>query len=79
MADEAEAIALEHEVVRVRTAVVNDHAARVRRAAGARVAAAWTGDDGEDLGAVIDDVIECRFDGIGGDVELSGLSHGKLP
>ena len=77
--NEAEAVALEREVVRVRTAVVNDHAARIGRAAGARVAAAGTGDDSEDLVAVIDDVIERRFDGVGGDVELSGVSHGKLP
>ena len=29
--------------------------------------------------AVVDDVIERRLDGIGGDVEFGGLSHGKLP
>src|SRR5665213_552142 len=62
---ETEAIAVQHEVLGVGAAGVDDDTTRVRRAAGAGIAAAGTGNDGEDFGPVVDDVIERRLDRIG--------------
>ncbi len=79
---ETEAVAVQHEVFRMRTAVVNSDAARIGRAARARVAAARTGDDGEDLGSIVDDVIERRLDRVGNrtgsGVELGRKRHRQL-
>ena len=74
---ETEAVAVQHEILGVRAAVVNSDAARIGRAAGARVAAAGAGDDGEDLGSVVDDVVERRLDRVGyrtGAVSSSAVS-----
>ena len=63
----------------MRSAVVDRDAVRVGRGPGARVAAAGCGHDGEDRLAVVDDVIECRFDRIRRDIEFCGLGHRGTP
>jgi hypothetical protein len=74
---EAKAVAVQLKLAGVRAAVVDAHAPRIGLAAGARVAAAWSGNNGEDRRAVVDNVIERRFDGIRGGIEF--CSQGHLP
>ena len=62
---EAEAVAIQHEILGMQAAIVERDAARIGRAAGARVATAGRCHDGEDLGSVVDDVIERRLNGVG--------------
>ncbi len=75
--DEAEAVLLEHEPIRVQPAVVHGHAARVRRAAGAHVERARPARIGEELFAVVVDVVERRLDR-GGGVDFGSRGHGEL-
>ena len=80
--DEAKAMALKHKILRVRATIVNRDPAPIGLTAGARVAAAGAGDDGEDLAAIIHDVIERRLDLVRRSLELGalgcGLRHGEL-
>ena len=48
---------------------MNGYTARIGLAAGARVAAAPTGDDGEDLAAVVDDVVQRRLNMVGREMD----------
>ena len=78
---EAESVALQVEFPGVRPAVVNGDAARVRRAARADIGAAGAGGDGEDLAAVVGDVVERRFDLVDrfrGRGAFENLGHGSL-
>src|SRR5690242_17593969 len=81
VAHKAKAVTLQSKIIRMGPAIVNGHAPRIRRAAGARIGTARTGDYGEDLVAVVDDVIERGFDVIGREVKFGGLGngHGGLP
>ena len=79
VADETEAVAVEHEIFRQRPAVVDDDAPRVGCSSAAYILAAGPGRDGEDLAAVIDDVVERRLDGIGGDIEFGSLAPWRAP
>jgi hypothetical protein len=82
VAQEAKAVALQLKILRLEAAVVNGYAARIGLTARAGVAAAWTGDDRENLAAVIHDVIERRLDLVRRQLELGalgcGLRHGRL-
>jgi hypothetical protein len=74
----AKAASLQIELFDVRTAVMNFHAARIGRAAGSCIAAARAGDDGENLAAIIHDVVKRSLYCIRGNVEFGGLAHGAL-
>jgi hypothetical protein len=69
-------MALKHKILRVRATIVNRDPARIGLTAGARVAAAGAGDDGEDLAAIIYDVIERRLDLVRRSLELGALGCG---
>jgi hypothetical protein len=53
-------------------AIVQGNAASIGLAAGAPVGRAWRAGLGENLGAVVDDVIERRLDRIGFGIDLAG-------
>jgi hypothetical protein len=67
--DEAEAIHVEPEFVHVRAAVVHDDLVGIRRAGVCRPDPGHT-DIVDHLGAVVDDVVDDRFDGQRGGVEF---------
>ena len=64
------AVVLEREVAM--PAVVQGDAPRIGLAAGAPVGRAWCAGLGENLGAVVDDVIERRLDRFGFGIDLAG-------
>ena len=68
--DEMKAVVLEREVAM--PAVVQSDAPRIGLAAGAPVGRAWCAGLGENLGAVVDDVIERRLDRFGFGIDLAG-------
>jgi hypothetical protein len=73
VARKAEAVALEREGVDVRPAVMNRHAPGVGSAAASHVLAARPRGDGEDLAAVVNDVVERGLDLVRCSVEFGGL------
>ena len=68
--DEAEAVDVELELAEVRAAVVHHDLVRIGRAAVLHVRGAGAAGVVEDLGAVVDDVVDGRLDGQRRGVEL---------
>src|SRR5262249_11781325 len=82
MMDEVKAVALERKFAGMTPTVADRHTARIGLAATAHVCPAGRCGLGEDLGAVIHDVVERRLDRIRGGLRLEDLiddlDHGEL-
>src|SRR5262249_28552795 len=78
MADEAKAVAVEGEDARLVPPVANHHVPGVRSSAGPHVERAGRAGRGEELFAVVPDVVEGRLDRVGRGVEFAERSHQSL-
>ena len=78
VAHEAEAVAIERELIAREPRVADHDAARVRSAAGAHVERTRPAGIGEKLLAVVDDVVDGCFDGLGRGFLFYDGNHGEL-
>jgi hypothetical protein len=76
--DEAEAVHLQVEFLHLRTGVVHRHVVWIDGALALDLGRTWAAAVGEDLGAVVGDVVYSGFDGARRGVEFGEFGHGVL-
>ena len=77
VADEAKAVPIERKPIPEQACIADGDAARVRRPAGAHIERTRTTRIGEQLLAVVDDIVDRRLDRLGDGFLLDHRNHGK--